>query len=133
MLLFIRAFLNMQHVVWVPLILVSCCVFRRTQTGSPAGMIPMRSMHDFSSASGRFWSTLLSVWVLATNPCRISLNIPSPPTQTTLETQNKSTQVSLLRIVPSKKEKKKSPAWLLLNELSYMYMCLQKGTNPREK
>lgn len=93
--------------------LVVRSVFWGTQTGPPAGMIPMRSMHGFSSASGRFWSTLLSFWVLATNPCRISLNIPSPPTQTTLQTYNKSTQVSLLRIIPSLKKKKERKKALL--------------------
>lgn len=47
-------------------------------------MIPMRKWHGTRSASCWSWSTPLSDCVRVTSPCTISLNIPSPPTHTTL-------------------------------------------------
>lgn len=48
----------------------------------------MRKRHGTKSASGWSWSTPLSACVRVTSPCTISLNIPSPPTHTTLKTRD---------------------------------------------
>lgn len=50
----------------------------------PAGMIPMRSEQGSRVSSGQFRSIPLSICVLQIRPWMISLNIPSPPTHTTL-------------------------------------------------
>lgn len=50
----------------------------------PAGMIPMRREQGDSASSGLFGSTPQSICVLQISPWMISLNMPSPPTHTTL-------------------------------------------------
>lgn len=47
--------------------------------------MPMRSEQGSSASSGQFRSIPLSSWVLQIRPWMISLNIPSPPTHTTLQ------------------------------------------------
>lgn len=47
-------------------------------------MIPMRREQGSRDSSGQFRSTPLSICVLQIRPWMISLNIPSPPTHTTL-------------------------------------------------
>lgn len=59
----------------------------------PAGMIPMRREQGTSSESAWSRSTPWFVWVRMIKPCRISLNIPSPPTHTTLTRKIVRTQV----------------------------------------
>lgn len=53
----------------------------------PAGMIPMRSLHETRVSFVEFSSTPSSLCVRETRPCTISLNMPSPPTQTTLQAE----------------------------------------------
>lgn len=53
---------------------------------TPAGMIPMRSEQAMSVCSGLLTSTPPSRCVRHTKPCTSSLNMPSPPTHTTLTT-----------------------------------------------
>ena len=55
----------------------------------PAGMIPILSGLGTSAARGWSWSTPASLCVLPTRPCRTSLNMPSPPTQTTLREEHR--------------------------------------------
>lgn len=50
----------------------------------PAGIIPMWSEQGSRVSSGQFGSIPLSICVLQISPWMISLNMPSPPTQTTL-------------------------------------------------
>lgn len=50
----------------------------------PAGMMPMRREQGDRASSGQFGSTPPSACVLQTRPWMISLNMPSPPTHTTL-------------------------------------------------
>lgn len=50
----------------------------------PAGMMPMRREQGDRASSGQFGSTPPSTCVLQTRPWMISLNMPSPPTHTTL-------------------------------------------------
>ena len=50
----------------------------------PAGIIPMRSEQGSKASSGQFGSTPPSICVLQISPWMTSLNMPSPPTHTTL-------------------------------------------------
>lgn len=67
----------------------------------PAGMMPIRSGLGTSAARGWFWSTPASLCVLPTRPCRTSLNMPSPPTQTMLR---RNTAVRPRRPPPARSE-----------------------------
>lgn len=60
----------------------------------PAGMIPMRSELGRRASSGQFRSTPLSICVLQISPWMISLNMPSPPTHTTLSQSQKIEQTN---------------------------------------
>lgn len=59
-------------------------------------MTPMRSALGTSAARGWFWSTPALLCVLPTRPCRTSLNMPSPPTQTTLREPHRCVSVPAL-------------------------------------
>lgn len=51
----------------------------------PAGMMPILTGLGTSAALGWFWSTPAFRCVLPIRPCKTSLNMPSPPTQTILQ------------------------------------------------
>jgi len=73
-------------------------------------MTPTRSEHGSSAASGPPGSTPPSTCVLQTSPCTSSLNMPSPPTHTTLRAETR----ALLRLVRRLKGVKKvSGAFIL--------------------
>lgn len=57
----------------------------------PAGMMPIWSEQGCKAAEGSFSQTPASCWVRPIKPCSISLNMPSPPTHTTLEMRKNST------------------------------------------
>lgn len=57
--------------------------------GLPAGIMPMRRALGTRVARGWFGSTPALLCVLPIRPCRTSLNMPSPPTQTTLREQHR--------------------------------------------
>lgn len=62
----------------------------------PAGMMPIRRELGTSAARGWFGSTPALLCVLPIRPCRTSLNMPSPPTQTILWEQRRYIRVPAL-------------------------------------
>lgn len=77
-------------------------------------MIPMRREQGDSASSGLFGSTLQSICVLQISPWMISLNMPSPPTHTTLSKGHSGILASTI-----------SP-WPFLKD--HMYKCCVKNT-----